>query len=151
VKLSKIEKVLLLVVTILAITIAILCAKLSTPPSSCKGDARCFEGIVTEVIDGDTLEIDSIRIRFALVDTPEYNQAGYSEAKDFISSMCPVGSAVIVDEDDNQAEGSGGRIVAAVYCNGKNLNEELVVRHLGIIDERFCGVSEFASEQWTGC
>ena len=33
-----------------------------------------LEGIVTKVIDGDTLDINGTRIRLALVDTPERGQ-----------------------------------------------------------------------------
>ena len=36
-----------------------------------------LEGIVNYVIDGDTLDINDIRIRLALVDTPERGQDGY--------------------------------------------------------------------------
>ena len=36
-----------------------------------------LEGIVNYVIDGDTLDINDIRIRLALVDTPEREQDGY--------------------------------------------------------------------------
>ena len=36
-----------------------------------------LEGIVNYVIDGDTLDINDIRIRLALVDTPKREQDGY--------------------------------------------------------------------------
>lgn len=36
-----------------------------------------LEGIVNYVVDGDTLDINDIRIRLALVDTPERGQDGY--------------------------------------------------------------------------
>jgi micrococcal nuclease len=45
-------------------------------------------GIVTKVVDGDTLDINGIRIRLALVDTPEINQPGYDRAKQFVESLC---------------------------------------------------------------
>lgn len=32
---------------------------------------NCFSGIVTHIVDGDTLDIGNKRIRLALVDTPE--------------------------------------------------------------------------------
>ena len=44
-------------------------------------------GIVTKVVDGDTLDINGIRIRLALVDTPEINQPGYDRAKQFVESL----------------------------------------------------------------
>ena len=123
--------------------------------SFCKGDARCFEGNVTEIIDGDTLMVDDNTIRLALVDTPEYGEEGYEEAKNFTSIYCPLGSTAIIDEDDGQNE-SYGRIVAVVYCSYVNLNERLVQYGYANIDDYFCNVSEFSNEswankQWTGC
>jgi len=119
--------------------------------SFCKGNARCFNGTVTKITDGDTLEVNNISIRLALVDAPEYNEVGGSEAREFALSICPIGSTALVDEDDNQTGGSYGRTVGVVYCNGRNLNEEMVKNGFAIIDERFCEISEFANEGWTLC
>ncbi|MGE5822190.1 MAG: thermonuclease family protein, partial [Nitrososphaerota archaeon] len=47
-----------------------------------------LEGIVTKVVDGDTLDINGTRIRLALVDTPERGQPGFDQAKAFVESMC---------------------------------------------------------------
>jgi endonuclease YncB( thermonuclease family) len=119
--------------------------------SLCKGTARCFNGTVTKIVDGDTLEVDDVSIRLALIDAPEYNEVGGSEAREFALSICPIGSDALVDEDDNQTGGSYGRTVGVVYCNGNNINEELVKNGFAIIDTRFCSVSEFADEDWSGC
>lgn len=119
--------------------------------SFCKGYARCFNGTVTKIIDGDTLEVNNISIRLALVDAPEYNESGYNESKEFASSICPVGSKAIVDEDDGQTEGSYGRIVAVVYCEKINLNARMVTNEHVTIDKRYCNVSEFANEDWAEC
>ena len=48
-----------------------------------KGTAACFTNSVTYIVDGDTLDVGSTRIRLALVNTPEAGQPGYTEAKDF--------------------------------------------------------------------
>jgi len=117
----------------------------------CKGAARCFNGTVTKITDGDTLEVNNISIRLALIDAPEYNEVGGNEAREFALSICPVGSTALVDEDDNQTGGSYGRTVGVVYCNENNINEELVENGFATIDERFCEVSEFADEDWTNC
>ena len=37
----------------------------------CKGTAACFTDPVAYIVDGDTLDVGSIRIRLALVNTPE--------------------------------------------------------------------------------
>jgi hypothetical protein len=119
----------------------------------CSGSASCFIGTVTKVTDGDTIRVDGIAIRLALVNTPERGAAGYSEATAFTSSICPVGATALVDEDDGQTEGSYGRMVAKIYC-GKMLNEELLLAGHAEIYTQFCNVSEFGAEDWAirqGC
>jgi hypothetical protein len=119
----------------------------------CRGTAGCFDGIVTEVIDGDTVKVGDTVVRLALVDAPEYYEELGDLAKDGIEFICPVESKVTVDEDDNQTGGSYDRTVGVVYCKEMetNLNEYLVEYGYAEIDERFCEVSEFADEEWTGC
>jgi len=56
-----------------------------------------------------------------------------------------------VDEDDGQTGGSYGRIVALVYCQGTNLNAELLRSGNAVLVPDFCAVSEFARDAWTGC
>jgi micrococcal nuclease len=125
-------------------------------PSICQGNADCFAGFVTKVVDGDTLDIDNaetvgmenIRIRLSLVDTPEKNEDLYDTAKDFTSGLCPENSYVLFDEDDGQTDGSYGRKIGKVYCEGVLLNEQLVKHDLAKIDTRFCEVSEYSMEPW---
>lgn len=120
----------------------------------CSGDARCISGFVTRIVDGDTIHVDGQSIRFALVNTPEYGQYDYTQARSFIENICPVGSKVLVDEDDGQTEGSYDRIIGVIYCNNLNLNEEILeVGHAEILTS-FCSKSEFADEPWVqkfGC
>ncbi len=127
----------------------------TTPQTSiCKGTAKCFDGTITKIVDGDTLEVNDVSIRLTLVDAPEYNEEGGSEATAFASSICPIGSTAKVDEDDGQTEGSYGRMIAVVYCRGKNLNAELIINGYATVYEEFCNVSEFANEDWAkehGC
>ena len=130
-----------------------------TPQSSfslqdCSGVARCIIGKVTQVVDGDTIKVDGQSIRFALSSAPELNEFGGDTAREFIEEICPVGSTVLVDEDDGQTQGSYGRIIGVIYCNEVNLNEELVDSGLGYLTTGFCDRSEFASNDWTikhGC
>ena len=120
----------------------------------CSGSASCFAATVTRIVDGDTIRTGDISIRLTLVNTPERGDEGYSEATEFTSALCPVGSTVLVDEDDGQVEGSYGRMVAKVYCGGKVLNEELLDAGHAVMYESFCKVSEFGKEDWAvrhGC
>lgn len=120
----------------------------------CKGDARCISGFVTRIVDGDTITVDGQSVRFALVNTPEYGENDYSQAKSYIENICPVGSQVLVDEDDKQTGGSHGRIIGVIYCNNLNLSEEILeVGHAEILLS-ICKKSEFANEDWAqkfGC
>ena len=121
---------------------------------NCLGTAKCFTGIVTKVIDGDTLKVNGESIRFSLASAPELKGYGGVDSKNFIETICPVGSTVTVDEDDGYVIGSYGRIVGLVHCNGVNLSSELLDSTLGYLDDRFCDSSEFAELKWAqkhGC
>jgi len=121
----------------------------------CTGTARCISGTVTKVIDGDTIKVDGQSIRFALASAPELGSYGSGvKETEFIQNICPVGSAALVDEDDNQTQGSYGRIIGMIYCNGLNLNSELLDSGLGYMDFKFCDISEFGNSDWAikhGC
>jgi len=120
----------------------------------CGGNARCISGFVTRVIDGDTIVVGDKSIRFALVNTPEWGDYDYSQAGNYIETICPVGSKVLIDEDDGQTQGSFGRIIGKIYCNKLNLNEEILEAGHAEILTKFCDVSEFAEEPWAqkfGC
>ena len=118
--------------------------------NNCEGSADCFEGRVTEVVDGDTIDINTVRIRLSLINTPETDEPGYDEAKEFAESTCGVGSWARVDEDDGQRGGSYDRIIGLVYCKNSDtsLNEKIIrAGHAEILRE-FCDISEFSAEPW---
>lgn len=126
----------------------------SMPLIQCKGTAACFEGRITRVIDGDTIDVNGRRIRLALVDTPERGEAGYAEAAKFTSSVCSTSSTAFVDQDDKQMFDRYGRIIAVVYCDGALLNSELLINYHAVIIKKYCEVSEFGTEEWAkqfGC
>src|SRR3989338_5506475 len=109
----------------------------------CKGFASCFSGKIDRIVDGDTLVITNTTVRLALVNTPEKFEEMGKEAENFTANLCRVGSKALVDEDDKQKSGSYGRMVAVVYCNGKNLNELLLNNGFGEIYYSYCKESEF--------
>jgi len=114
------------------------------PSQDCSGTARCVSGVVTKIIDGDTIHVDGKSVRFALASAPELSGFGGVDSRNFIQTICPVGSSVIVDEDDSQTEGSYDRMIGVVYCNGMNLNAELLDADLGYMADQFCDSSELA-------
>src|SRR5437879_3162579 len=84
----------------------------------CRGTAACFTDTVTHIVDGDTLDVGSTRIRLTLVNSPEVGQPGYAAAKEFTNRTCPVGTQALVDEDDGQTVGSYGRMIASGSSQG---------------------------------
>ena len=112
------------------------------------------EGQITRVIDGDTLIIDLTTIRLSLVNSPERGESGYQEAKDFASTVCPVGSNAEFIEDSWQQTDKYGRSLGLVYCNDMFLNELLLTNNHAKISTYFCDKSEFGTEDWArayGC
>ena len=125
--------------------------------NDCLGTADCFTGVVTKVVDGDTLDVNDVRVRLALVNTAERGETKYTEAREFVKSVCGVGTKALVDEDDGQPNGSYNRMVSLVYC-GENktlsLNQQLLQNDYAKILEQYCGVSEFSKQTWAftyGC
>jgi len=121
------------------------------PSTKCLGDSRCFTGTVSKIIDGDTIVVDGQSVRFALASTPELNVPTGTAAKEFVKKICPVGSKVKVDEDDGQTQGSYGRIIGVMYCNGVNLNQAVIDEGFGNLFFDKCEDSEFSDYSWSGC
>ncbi len=84
--------------------------------NGCLGNAGCFTGVVTRVVDQDTVDVNEIRVRLALVNTAKMEEEIYTEATEFVKSVCGVGAKSLVDEDDGQQIGSYNRMVSLVYC-----------------------------------
>ena len=113
-----------------------------------------YDGQITRVIVGDTLLIDQTTIRLSLVNSPERDERGYQEAKDFASTVCPVGSNAEFVEDTWQPIDKYGRSVGLVYCNDMMLNELLLTNGHAEISTYFCDKSEFGNDGWArayGC
>ena len=113
-----------------------------------------YDGQITRVIDGDTLIIDQTTIRLSLVNSPERDERGYQEAKDFASTVCPIGANAEFIEDSWQPIDKYGRSVGLVYCNDMMLNELLLTNGHAEISTYYCDKSEFGSEGWArayGC
>lgn len=120
----------------------------------CTGTALCITDKVTKIIDGDTLSIKKYKIRLSLVNSPEKNQTGFSEAKSFTSKLCPVGSTITINQDDKQPYDKYKRLVGKVFCGDKVLNSELLFSNNASILKKYCSTSEFSGEVWAqkyGC
>lgn len=123
-------------------------------PTNCLGTAECFTDYVTRIVDGDTIHTADTKIRLSLTNAPETYEAGYNEATEFTKMLCPVGSKILVDQDDLQRKDQYGRILAKVYCGDKLLNSELLYNGHANILTLYCSKSEFSGEAWAkryGC
>lgn len=131
----------------------------------CEGSAACFRGNITKIVDGDTLDINGVRVRLSIVNAPEIGQEHYTEAKRLVELLCPVGSIALVDQDDGQKGGSYGRMIGEVHCeynhynennnyNSSNIAEQLLKSGFAVILAKHCNNSEFADDAWVkefGC
>lgn len=105
-------------------------------------------GYCNYVVDGDTIDVQGVgRIRFVGVNTPERGQAGYQEAKDFVTSLC-LGKNVGLDIDNAKHYDKYGRVLAVVYAGDTNVNAELLKR--GYAEIMYIPPSEFNPYSWAG-
>ena len=105
-------------------------------------------GYCYNVVDGDTIDVEGIgRIRFVGVNTPERGHAGYSEAKDFVKSLC-LSKTVYLDIDDAKHYDKYGRTLAVIYVDNINVNAELLKR--GYAEVMYIPPSEFDPYSWAG-
>ena len=109
-------------------------------------------GMVTQVMDGDTIVIGNERVRFVGIDTPELHptpESGALEAKHFVEELC-LGKEVGLDVDDLESKDTYGRTLAVVYVdmdnNWVNLNAELLRR--GLAEILYIPPSEFNPYRW---
>lgn len=121
-------------------------------PTCPRDRGLCIEAEVTEVLDGDTLDVeDGYRIRLVLVDAPELSEAGGPEAKAYLRNIC-LGRLALIDEDDDQiGDDPYGRVLAVVYCDGTNANAAMISSGHADTYQFFCSQSEFGRAAWTGC
>ena len=100
------------------------------------------------MVDGDTLDIDNVRIRLTLVNTPETYQDGYIKAKQFVETNCEVGTRAMVDEDDGQKSGSYDRMIGLVFCENliPSLNKAVLTSGNAEILPQYYDVSEFSGK-----
>ena len=109
-------------------------------------------GIVTTVIDGDTIEVKEVgRIRFADINTPELDTEEGKAAKEYVKGLCE-GKEVYLDIDDFHIIDKYGRIVAVVYIpynetHRVNLNQLLL--NEGYAEARDYP-NEFNPDVWVG-
>jgi micrococcal nuclease len=98
-----------------------------------------FTGQTIDVADGDTITVlnqnnESVKIRFAGIDTPEGSQVYGNQARQFVVSKVSGKRVRIVPDTIDRY----GRTVALVLINGENLNEQIVARGHGWVYRKYC-------------
>lgn len=132
------------------------------PPSNstalCSGSAGCAVGTIIRVAGPNSLYLQLnntiYKVQLALVSSSTVpNQAGRSESAVSILETYCLGNSALIDQDDGNPT-SGDSIVAAVYCSGLSMNEQLLHSGSALLDKSQCSVSEFAARDWAklaGC
>jgi endonuclease YncB( thermonuclease family) len=122
----------------------------------CLGSAGCVEGVVTRIVDGDTLYVrlnnTIYKVDLALIKVPSRTEEGFMESTAFTRDLC-LGSNVLVDSD-GMLPTSNSDVLAVVYCSSSNLNNELLDNGYAELETEQCATSEFANEPWAkghGC
>jgi endonuclease YncB( thermonuclease family) len=122
----------------------------------CLGSAGCVEGVVTRIVDGDTLYVrlnnTIYKVDLALIKVPSRTEEGFMESTAFTRDLC-LGSNVLVDPD-GMLPTSNSDVLAVVYCSSSNLNNELLDNGYAELEMEQCATSEFANEPWAkghGC
>lgn len=79
---------------------------------------------VTRIIDGDTVDTTTGRVRVACIDAPELNQGAYGkQATEALQRLLPVGTSVTLKQ---QGTDRYGRTVAELYRANTNVGLALV-------------------------
>ncbi|NQT92690.1 MAG: thermonuclease family protein, partial [Lentisphaerae bacterium] len=104
---------------------------LSTCPSALL--AASFTGMVTRVIDGDTIVVGTNVVRLAGIDAPERKQAFGREAVAALVGKVE-GREVVVEW---RRHGRYRRIIGTVFLAGQNANHELVKEGYAWFDPRY--------------
>ncbi len=111
--------------------ITLLMAACSTVPSPVVEEetklrcADCRAMPVQRIIDGDTFDTPSNRVRLFGVDTPELGEACFKEATNRLRSLA--GSQVRV-EPGPRSQDRGGRLLLYVYTDAGNSIDETLIR-----------------------
>ena len=100
--------------------------------------AVVWEGLVTRVLDGDSLRIKqgkkTVTIRLYGIDSPEYGQPHWQEAKERVSALTLRKEVRVEVVTTDQY----GRAVALVSYRGQLINAEMVGRGLAWVYRRYC-------------
>lgn len=111
------------------------------------------KGIITDIVDGDTLYFNGDKYRLALIDTYELDEEGGVNATSTLLQLCPVGSMAYMEDDSIQTFDKYERRLGVVWCEGNDYNidsgEYLYNQgHLKRFLTTYCENTESATYEW---
>lgn len=129
---------------------------LASPALAASNEAS---GIVTNVVDGDTIDLRIVesdpriiyeieRVRLADVNSPEMGTAEGEAAKAYTTAAL-LGETVYLDIDDRSEDGRGpyDRLICVVYLeDGTNFNKAIV--DAGFAEVKDYSTNEFDPSEW---
>ena len=110
-------------------------------------------GIITNVIDGDTLYFNDNKYRLALIDTYEIDEVGGAGATNALQQLCPIGSLAYMEDDSIQTFDKYERFLGVVWCIGNEYNIDAGEYlhnhgHLKRFYTTYCDETESATYEW---
>ena len=101
---------------------------------------------IKKIIDGDTFDcimdlgfdvLLEARVRMMGIDTPESRTRDLEEkkfgllAKEYLTDKLDTEDIIVTTEVDNE-KGKFGRILGWVWCNGVNINNQMIDEHMAV-------------------
>ena len=101
---------------------------------------------IKKIIDGDTFDcimdlgfdvLLEARVRMMGIDTPESRTRDLEEkkfgllAKEYLTEKIDTEDIIVTTEVDNE-KGKFGRILGWVWCNGVNINNQMIDEHMAV-------------------
>ena len=101
---------------------------------------------IKKIIDGDTFDcildlgfdvLLEARVRMMGIDTPESRTRDLEEkkfgllAKEYLTEKLATENIIVTTEVDNE-KGKFGRILGWVWCNGVNINKQMIDEHMAV-------------------
>lgn len=107
------------------------------------GTVRAMDALVTRVVDGDSFEIRGQNgdgaIRLYGIDSPEYGQNGWHEARAYVRGLIQDKSVHLQPVDKDRY----GRIVALAWYRGQMINELMVRNGMAWMYPHYCTSQPF--------
>ncbi len=117
---------------------------LTTKAASAPAPEIDVSGTVYHIVDGDTIDAFPVgRIRLADIDAPESGQTGYTEAKNYVSSLT-YNKRIYLDVDDLYVKDQYNRLVAVVYVRYDSVY--LLNVNKALVDGGYAVVSDYNNE-----